>query len=289
MNLTYQSYGDRDAPVLILLMGLGMPAAAWPEEFISLLVKGGLRVICPDNRDSRQELRIPVAVHRWQLLTSILAYLLHFPVHGPYCLEDMAGDISRLMDRLHLERAHIAGISLGGMIAQAFACTFPRRTMSLACISSASGNPSTGLGSWKAIQAVLHPLDHDVSPLALLARIKTILHAIGTAGGGYTDTDLMNMAQALTAVPPCVDGAMRQVLAILTSGNRVKQLGKLQIPTVIIHGKADRLLPFQAGQELARVIPHARLIPIEGMGHDLAPVNLKKIAQPLIDQCRAYC
>lgn len=289
MNLTYQSYGDRDAPVLILLMGLGMPAAAWPEQFISLLVQGGLRIICPDNRDSRQELRIPITVHRWQVFVSILAYLLHLPVHGPYRLEDMAGDISRLMDRLHLERAHIAGISLGGMIAQAFACTYPQRTISLACISSASGNPATGLGSLRAIRSILQPWDRNAMPLALLERIKSVLRVIGTENGGYSDSDLMHLVQALASVSPCMNGTLRQVLAILTSGNRVKQLRTLQVPTVVIHGNADRLLPFQAGQELARIIPHARLIPIEGMGHDLAPVNLKKIAQPLIDQCCAYC
>lgn len=288
MELSYQSYGDRDAPVLVLLMGLGMPAAAWPQEFISLLVQGGLHVICPDNRDSRLELRIPVAVSRLSLITSIFSYLLHLPVHGPYRLEDMAADVVRLLDKLQIERAHIAGISMGGMIAQAFACHHPQRTISLSCLSTASGNPRTGLGSWRAIREILQPVSPTATPQEVLARTKAIFRAIGTVNGGYTDAYLQNMMAALSSVPRCYDGAARQILAILSSGNRVKQLRQLQVPTVVIHGTADPLLPFAAGQELAHVIPQARFFPIADMGHDLAPVNLEKIARPVIEQCRAH-
>ena len=140
-------YGDPAMPPLVLLTGLGMNAASWPEPFLTRLVRKGLYVIAPDNRDSGSSMLGTESVSKTRMFASIAKYIAGGSVHAEYRLEDMAADTESIMDELGIERAHIAGISMGGMIAQVFACRAPHRTVSLTSMSSATGNVITGVGN----------------------------------------------------------------------------------------------------------------------------------------------
>lgn len=178
LTYAYRRYGDPEAPAVVLLMGLGLSMEAWPEGIISGLLAEGLQVITPDNRDAGSSFRFT----GWQpgrgdVARAIIRTVLGLSVSGEYALEDMALDIERLLDHLGIRRAHVAGVSMGGMIAQVFATQCPNRVATLTSISSAVGNPKTGLGSLRAILAVAGTGDAS-SPEALQAHFKTVLTAL---------------------------------------------------------------------------------------------------------------
>ncbi len=282
--LSYRTFGDARLPPLVLLMGLGMPAVAWPPEFLEKLVRKGLYVITPDNRDSgassifTEEIGIP------KMLSSVARYVAGGTVQAGYRLEDMAADVEELLNALGVERAHIAGISMGGMIAQVFATRAPHRTITLTCISSATGNPRTGLGNLKAVYAVLQPpkaFDDD----SLRKYYRELMQSIGTKGSDYPDA-LLNEIIAVNKKHQVPQSAqMRQLMAILASGDRRRQLRQLTVPTLVIHGRADPLLPFRAGKEIAECIESSTLHPIDVMGHDLPMNKLEEIAETIAKHC----
>ena len=158
----YRRRGDEDAPAVVLLMGLGLPKEAWPETLVSGLLAEGFQVITPDNRDAGESTHMT----SWQVsgrdvFEAIAKTMIGRPVVGEYALEDMALDLERLLDRLSIRRAHVVGISMGGMIAQVFAAQCPNRAATLTSISSAVGNPRTGFGCydwvrWKFCSSALH-------------------------------------------------------------------------------------------------------------------------------------
>lgn len=283
-TLSYRTFGDPHMPPLVLLMGLGMPAVAWPHEFLERLVRKGLYVITPDNRDSGASTIFDEEVSMTRMLGAVAKYVAGGTVTAQYRLEDMAGDVEELLNVLGIERAHIAGISMGGMIAQVFATQAPHRTITLTCISSATGNPRTGLGNLKAVYAVLQPpkaFDDD----SLRKYYRELMQSIGTKGSDYPD-DLLNEIIAVNKknnVPQMAQA--RQLMAILASGDRRKQLKQLMVPTLVIHGRADPLLPFRAGKEIADCIEGSTLHPIDVMGHDLPMNKLDEISQAIADHC----
>ncbi len=182
----YRRYGDYEAPAVVLLMGLGLSMEAWPEGIISGLLAEGFQVITPDNRDAGASFRFT----GWQpgrgdVARAIVRTVLGLSVTGEYALEDMALDIERLLDHLGIRRVHVAGVSMGGMIAQVFATQCPNRVATLTSISSAVGNPKTGLGSLRAILAVAGTGDAS-SPEALKAHFRTVLTAL--SGSKYRPT-----------------------------------------------------------------------------------------------------
>lgn len=155
----YRRFGDPEAPAIILLMGLGMSMDAWPESLISGLLAEGFQVITPDNRDSGDSTHmVDWHVSRTEVFRAIARALLRLRVQGEYGLEDMALDLERLLDALGIRRAHVCGISLGGMIGQVFACQCPNRTATLTSISSAVGNPRTGFGRCELLQRYLRTM-----------------------------------------------------------------------------------------------------------------------------------
>ncbi len=285
LKLSYTSYGDPHLPTLILIMGLATPAVAWPKDFIRELVDQGLHVVAPDNRDSGLSPKTKGSVTRLEVASRIAAYLAGFSVTASYRLEDMACDIEAVMDALGIARAHIAGISLGGMIGQVLAFRAPHRVMTLTCMSTASGNPKTGLGRMDAVMSILREPPKGVDRDVLRHHLRHILKSIGTPGEQYADEDLdaiLDVMQQGGVTPQC--GA-RQLLAMLASGNRVRQLQQLTVPTLVLHGTADPLLPVQAGQEIASLIPGARFEAFEGMGHDLPARYQKAIAALIAEHC----
>lgn len=282
--LSWRAFGDPRMPALVLLMGLGMPAVAWPRTFLERLVRKGLYVITPDNRDSGAAQIFTEEVSMAKMLASIMRYVAGGTVSAPYRLEDMAADVEELLDVLGIERVHVAGISMGGMIAQVFATQAPHRTITLTCISSATGNARTGLGNLKAVHTVLQPpAAYDVE--SIKRHYRSLMAVIGTPGSDYPDEILEEIIEINTENRVPQGAQARQLMAILASGDRRSQLRQLLVPTLIIHGRADPLLPFRAGKELAGCIEGARLYAIDGMGHDLPMNKLDEIAEAIAAHC----
>ena len=287
-HYAYRRYGDPSAPAIVLLMGLGMSMDAWPETLISGLISEGFQVITPDNRDSGDSTHMTQwRLTRVELLCSIVKTLLRLHVCGEYGLEDMALDLERLLDALELRRAHICGISLGGMIAQVFAYQCPNRTATLTSISSAVGNPRTGFGQIRAIAAILKQ-DEGSSDVAAKTHVKRVLEAL--AGERYKPTEIeireaLDRAACLKFDPEAV---MRQVTALLVSGDRSAQVRQIRVPSLVIHGTSDPLLPFAAGEETARLIPGARLEAVDGLGHALPLALVGHYVELIAAHCHAH-
>lgn len=288
LTYAYRRYGDPEAPAVVLLMGLGLSMEAWPEGIISGLLAEGLQVITPDNRDAGSSFRFT----GWQpgrgdVARAIIRTVLGLSVSGEYALEDMALDIERLLDHLGIRRAHVAGVSMGGMIAQVFATQCPNRVATLTSISSAVGNPKTGLGSLRAILAVAGTGDAS-SPEALQAHFKTVLTALSGSKYRPTPEELDDAIRNAPRIGYDPVATRRQLIALLASGNRAKAVRQLRTPTLVIHGTEDPLLPFAAGEETARLIRGAKLIPVEGLGHQLPPSLMGTYAKWIAEECHAH-
>lgn len=273
-----EEFGAAGAPPVLLIMGLGMPAAAWPDEFCERLAGHGLRVIRFDNRDSGRSSRI-ATIRRIRIRLEFVRALLRLPVSAPYTLDDMAADAAGLLTALGIERAHVVGASMGGMIAQVLAARYPQRVASLTSIMASTGNPSPrmALGDRRALRAIMNrPRDIDDHE-TLTEHLMMVFGVIGSPGY-RTDPAVMRahlQRVALRGYDP--RGSERQLLAILASGDRRASLAHITAPTLVIHGADDPLVPVAAGVDTAKHIRGAQLKVIPGMGHDFAPA-----LQPLI-------
>jgi pimeloyl-ACP methyl ester carboxylesterase len=288
VTLDVEDHGDPADPALLLVMGLGMPGVLWPDGLVAQLVAAGLRVIRYDNRDCGRSTKLP-GTRLPNLPLAITRALLRLPVRAPYTLADMADDAAALLTALGIERAHVAGASMGGMIAQVLAARHPGRVLSLTSIMSSTGNPSprVAFGKRRALRAVLDRPRGAVDAEALVAHHVRVFSVIGSPG--YPSTPQLLRAQlepvARRGYHPA--GTARQLLAILASGDRRRELQRISAPTLVIHGRDDPLLPLAAGQDTARHIPGARLLVIAGMGHDFALALQPRIAAAIIEHIRA--
>ncbi|HJW51545.1 MAG TPA: alpha/beta hydrolase [Burkholderiaceae bacterium] len=269
LTFDYEDFGPPEAPCVLLIMGLGMPAALWPDAFVDGLRAAGLRVIRFDNRDCGHSTKLHGGTPTL-LPAAIARALLRLPVRAPYTLDDMADDTAALLAAIGVERAHVVGASMGGMIAQVLAARHPDRVLSLTSIMSSSGNPSPriALGSRRALRAILHRPSRTDDVDALTAHLVQVFGVIGSPG---YPSDYQALHQQLRRVAqrgyhPA--GTARQLLAILASGDRRKLLARIAAPTLVIHGGDDPLVPLAAGIDTAKHIRGARLKVIPGMGHD---------------------
>ena len=280
----YRRRGDEDAPAVVLLMGLGLPKEAWPETLVSGLLAEGFQVITPDNRDAGESTHMT----SWQVsgrdvFEAIAKTMIGRPVVGEYALEDMALDLERLLDRLSIRRAHVVGISMGGMIAQVFAAQCPNRAATLTSISSAVGNPRTGFGNLRAIAAVAMTGSDGNSAAQHYTRILRTL-----AGPQYPPSEAELTEAAKLRLAYDAEATRRQLIALLASGNRSRQVRELTAPTLVIHGRNDPLLPFKAGEETAALSRGAKLIAVDGLGHQLAPALMESYVRWIAEHCHAH-
>lgn len=287
LNLEYEVAGDPSAPPILLIMGLGMPAAAWPEGLVALLVRQGFRVIRFDNRDCGGSSRVHPTERSTPLPMAIARALLRLPVTAPYTLDDMAFDAEGLLDALGIRRVHVVGVSMGGMIGQVLAARFPHRVASLASIMSGTGNPRSGLGKTRALHALLSKPEDPNDAGQVAAHYLKIYGVIGSPGFEQDETALRQHLDRIAARGYDAAGTARQLLAILASGDRRAMLGRISAPTLVIHGADDPLLPPVAGRETARCIRGARLLMIAGMGHDLPGPLLPRLAEEIGAHCHA--
>jgi pimeloyl-ACP methyl ester carboxylesterase len=261
IELCCQTFGDPSDAPLVLVMGLGMQMVHWPLPLIALLVERSHFVIRFDNRDRGRSTHIKAPPpSRMRLLTRRF---------GPdqYTLDDMALDTVGLLDALELDSAHLAGVSMGGMIAQTVAATRPRRVRSLTSIMSTTGSRRAGQPKPHILPALLKPAPRERD--AYVEHMLGVLTAIG-APGDVLDTPEGRAYLADTHErDPDVRGTGRQLAAILASGDRTKRLRDITAPTLVIHGDRDPLITPSGGRATAKAISGARLMLVSGMGHGL--------------------
>jgi len=271
IELEYDVAGPPDGEPLLLIMGLGAQMTRWPSLFVDKLAAQGLRVIRFDNRDVGLSSKIEAAgMPDFPAIFKALAE--GAPPPAPYTLADMAADAVGLLDALAIERAHIAGASLGGMIAQLVAADYPERTLSLVSVMSSTGNRELPLASAEAM-AVLN--DRGPDPLQdfegyLNHAVKGAL-VVGSPAHPPTSDEIRERSKNDFNRSYYPLGFQRQYAAAVVSPDRRPKLAKIKAPTVVIHGAADPLVPLTGGQDTAANIPGAELRVIEGMGHDFPP------------------
>lgn len=279
IHLDYEVHGAPSAPPLLAIMGLGMPAAAWPPQLIDLLVERGARVITFDNRDAGGSTRFSGA-RTIGLALALLRATLRRPVPAPYTLHDMAADSVGLLDVLGIERAHLLGVSMGGMIAQLVAARYPQRVASLTSVMSSTGNPKPGV-AWGRPRALRAILSRPANPNDLQSVIGRLEHVLGVIGSPQPQRDRAQLRWQLERIARRgldTAASRRQLLAVLASGDRRSWLARIAAPTLVIHGRLDPLVPLAAGIETAQCIAGARLVVIDQMGHDLPPSLLSRLA-----------
>jgi proline iminopeptidase len=285
IEICYQSLGESDAPVILLIMGLGMQLVAWPDEFCLGLVAQGFRVIRFDNRDTGRSTRI-VWRQRPRLLLAIARGLLGLPVAAPYLLADMADDAAGLLDTLQVPRAHVVGVSLGGMVGQCLAARHPQRVLSLCSIMSATGNWRNSLGKPAALRQLL---SRPAKPDCLRSQADHLLRVfsiIGSPGFPSDAAELRRQVERGLRRAHHPRGQLHQLLAVIAAGDRRRELADIRAPTLVVHGADDPLLPASAGRETARLIPGARLQIIERMGHDLPPGVQALLLAAIVEHCQ---
>jgi pimeloyl-ACP methyl ester carboxylesterase len=262
IELAYDTFGDPDDPSLLLIMGLGMQMIAWDPEFCGLLVERGFHIVRFDNRDVGHSTKIEHGPR-----PNPLQGMLGMTGSASYTLDDMADDACGLLDHLGLEHAHVAGASLGGMIAQALAVRHPNRVASLCSIMSTTGNRWVAIPRWGAFTTLMRRSPNEREAYADWA-VETF-KVIGSPGFKYDAERIRRRSEASFDRGRYPIGIARQLLAISASGDRTSALRKLRVPTLVLHGAEDPLIPARAGRATARAIPGAKLVEFPGMGHDL--------------------
>jgi pimeloyl-ACP methyl ester carboxylesterase len=266
ITIEYEEFGDSDAPPLLLIMGLGGQMILWHEDFCHQLAARGHRVIRFDNRD--------VGKSSWldhlgtpNVAAVMGAVLARQRISAPYLLRDMAADAAGLLDALRIEKAHIVGASMGGMIAQSVAIESPGRVRSLTSIMSSTGNPDLPPPNPNVMGVLLRP--PATSRAESIEGAVMVFRTIGSTGFPFDEADIRERAGRSYDRGYNPAGVMRQLVAIMASGSRKDALGALRVPALVIHGKEDPLVPFAAGEDTAAAISGAELLAIDGMGHDM--------------------
>lgn len=280
IRIAFDTAGDPKATPLLLISGLGLQLTAWPDAFVEGLVELGFYVIRYDNRDTGLSTKFEHAGTP-NLGLAWLKSLVRWPLRPPYTLEDMADDAVGVLSALGVARAHVVGMSMGGMIAQLMAAKFPSRVLSLTSIMSSSarrGLPGPAPAVKRAMMRWPKPADLD----GMAEHGVRLLQAIGSPTYPTPEKQLRRRVERALRRNCCPGGVVRQILAVAASGDRSTQLRTIAAPTLVIHGAADPMVPLACGIDTAQAVPNARLEVIEGMGHDL-PTQLLERLLALID------
>lgn len=280
IEIEYESFGrDRD-PTVLLIMGFSGQLTLWPVALCEGLVARGFHVVRFDNRDVGKSTHLTEkgAPDIGALMAQAAAGA---PVTAPYTLSDMAADAAGLLETIGVERAHIVGASMGGMIAQLVAADHAPRTKSLVSIMSTTGRRDLPPGKPEAMAALMTPPASTSRDDRIAAALRT-WRTIGSPGYPASDAELRAAAERdIDRVPYDPIGVARQMAAIMASPPRNEKLAGVRVPALVIHGADDPLVPVEGGKDTAASIPGADLVIVPGMGHDfteaLVPVYLKHI------------
>lgn len=287
LELHYEDHGHEGDPAILLIMGLGAQLIWWPDALVTALVDKGFRVIRHDNRDIGLSTKLAHEAPPGARALMATAFFGR-PLATPYKLDALAADAVGVLDHLGIRRAHIVGASMGGMIAQLVAATYPERVLTLTSIMSTSGRREL---QKPALSLQLRMLKRRQTAAPRANKIAEVMNTLRLIGSPDHEAKLTAERRALAerAVDRSFypDGARRQLGAIIASGDRAAALAKITAPTLVIHGAADRLVPPDGGEDTARLIPGAHLEIIPGMGHDLPGPLVPRIADLIAEHARA--
>lgn len=281
LALEYETFGSPDDPPVLMVMGFTAQLITWPRGFCEWLASGGRYVIAFDNRDCGLSAKLDGSAVSVQAVAAAAAagdFALARAV-APYTLSDMSDDSFGLLSGLGIERAHVVGASMGGMIAQTMAIEHPERVLTLTSIMSTTGEPEFGQSSPEALEALLAPApaDREASIAAaeswLIWRSKRYPDLAGARAVAAESYDRSNYPE----------GAGRQLAAVLASGSRAAGLRALAVPTLVIHGLDDTLIAPSGGERTAALVPGARLVLLADMGHDRPEPLWPVICEPILE------
>jgi pimeloyl-ACP methyl ester carboxylesterase len=265
IELCYRTYGDPADEPMLLVMGLASPLTWWDPELCSMLARRGYFVITFDNRDVGRSTKVAGRVTRAMLVRAFASPRSR----APYSMTDLARDAFGLLDHLGIESAHVVGVSMGGMIAQTMAIDAPARVRSLTSIMSTTGRRTVGWQHPRLFPALLRPVRPGRE--AYVDSSVAMDRLIGSPGYPRAEDSTRQIARETFDRGVSAGGTLRQMMAVLTQSNRSARLHAVRVPTMVIHGLADRMVHVSGGRATAAAVPGAELLLIDGMGHDLPP------------------
>lgn len=288
IEIFYEDHGPADAEAILLVMGLGAQLTLWPDELVDALVGEGFRVIRYDNRDIGLSQKFEGA-RAPSLPMQVLRKKIGFPAKVPYTLKDMADDGIGLLSALGIDKAHVVGASMGGMIVQLMAIHHAERLLTMTSIMSTTGNGKLPQAEPAAIGALTAPLK-GMDEETLVAHGLNIIRNIGTPDSpDFPFDEAHHRARVLANMRRSVypAGLPRQLAAIIDDGCRRSRLASVRTPTLVLHGEADPLVKLEAGEDTARHISGSRLVTIPGWGHDIPQPLIPRVAAEIAGHARS--
>jgi len=262
IQIEYDTFGAISSPALLLIMGGGSQMIYWEVEFCELLAKNGLFVIRFDNRDIGLSTKFENAG-----VPDMMAAMRGEPVNPPYTVEDMADDAVGLLDALGIEKAHICGASVGGMIAQVISYRHPERVTSLTSIMSSTGNPELPQIKPDVLAEVYKPVPDERE--AYIEHHVNMWRTLWSPGFPFDEKRLRSLMAESFDRSYYPQGMSRQGAAVLAHGYQKSSISSIKVPTLVIHGDKDPFMSVEGGKETAQLISGAKLVIIDGMGHDM--------------------
>ena len=272
VELCYQTFGDPAGEPLLLVMGLGGPMNWWDAALCELLARKGFFVVRYDNRDTGRSTKVGGRVSR----STIVKAFLGMRVRAPYTMADLAGDAFGLMDHLGWESAHLAGVSMGGMIVQTMAIEQPKRVRSLSSIMSTTGRRTVGWQHPSLLPALIGR--RGIGRDAYVESSTRTWQLIGSPGFPLDDDKVRARAGETWDRGFSAQGVLRQMLAVLTQPNRTRDLRSVHVPATVVHGLADKMVHVSGGRATSTAISGSELLLVEGMGHDLPAEMFEEFA-----------
>ena len=290
IEIYYRDYGPIDAEPILLVQGLGGQLVNWPQHLIEFLIENNFRPIVFDNRDTGLSTRIDSDSFSDEkrsntIVRSYIRYYLRLPIESEYTIDDMANDAIAVLDELNISRAHVLGISMGGMIAQILASTHSDRTKTFTLIASTASTPSPLNGPTRKVRKLL--MDRTKNPNSTIDqrvnRTKKIFSEIGYQGIDLnTDEFYQDISSSIKRGGNDDTGFGRQLTAILGSENRLDKVKSIKAPTLIIHGKEDPLIKVKNAYKTNKLIKDSKLIVISDMRHLIEPPVFDQFKQDLL-------
>lgn len=287
LEIEVEEYGKTSDPAVLLIMGLAAQLTRWPEAFLESLVDAGYRVIVFDNRDIGLSEKLNSERAAPPLLVTLFDSVGLAGLLAPYKLPDMAKDTVGVLDALNIERAHVIGASMGGMIGQILCAEYPQRIQSFTAIMSSTNGPGLPKAEPEIIKEVFTARKRASSRDELIEINFRIWNLIGTKDSGRDPVRFRQQVAASVDRNSSPSGVRRQIAAIVATRSLREWTRKIKAPSLVIHGSADPLVPLANGLDIAAQIQNARMEVIEGMGHDLPPRLLSVITDHVLKHLRS--
>jgi pimeloyl-ACP methyl ester carboxylesterase len=285
IEIEYETAGNKSDPALLLVMGLGAQMTIWPDALFQGLAKQGFYVIRFDNRDIGLSTKFAAAGVP-NIMEAVQKVMSGQKAEAPYYLADMAADAIGLLDALGIDKAHMVGASMGGMIVQIVAAQYASRTRSMVSIYSTSGRPGLPVGKPEAL-AMLSAQPEGPAREQLVQHGMKLRKTIGSPGYPTPDAELRAFVEKNVDRAWYPEGSARQYLSVIASGDRVELLKTIKVPTLVLHGEDDPLLPVECGRDVARLVPGARIETFPGWAHDFPAGMIPTVIDRVAGFCKA--